>query len=59
VIDLILFRIRHDRIKDTRETGIMSEEKWTRVQGMSYSELKRGSYVGLFIDDAEKKYKDK
>jgi hypothetical protein len=46
-------------IKDSRESGIMSEEEWARVQGMTYSELRRGSSVGLFLDDAEKKYKDK
>ena len=38
-------------IKDSRETGIMSEEEWARVQGMSYSELRRGSSVRSFLDD--------
>ena len=45
-------------IKDSRETGIMSEEEWARVQGMTYSELRRSSSVGSFLDDAEKNYKD-
>ena len=46
-------------IKDSRESGIMSEEEWARVQGMTYSELRRGSSVGSFLDDAENKYKKK
>ena len=45
-------------IKDSCETGIMSEEEWARVQGMTYSELRRSSSVGSFLDDAEKNYKD-
>ena len=36
----------------------MSEEEWARVQGMTYSELRRSSSVGSFLDDAEKNYKD-
>jgi len=44
-------------IKDSRETGIMSEEEWARVQGMTYSELRRGSNVSSFIDEWEGKYK--
>ena len=46
-------------IKDSCETGIMSEEEWARVQGITYSELRRSSSVGSFLDDAEKKFKDK
>tara|TARA_B100000315_G_scaffold180254_1_gene169070 strand:+ start:283 stop:456 length:174 start_codon:yes stop_codon:yes gene_type:complete len=42
-------------IKDSRESGIMSEEEWARVQGMTYSELRRGSSVGSFLDEWEKK----
>jgi hypothetical protein len=41
------------------ETGIMSEEEWVRVQGMTYSELRRGSSVGSFLDEWEDKYKKK
>jgi|LWDU01.1.fsa_nt_gi hypothetical protein len=40
-------------IKDSRETGIMSEEEWARVQGMTYSELRRSSNVGSFLDERE------
>ncbi len=46
-------------IKDSRETGIMSEEEWARVQGMTYSELRRSSSVGSFLDEWENKYKKK
>ncbi|MBT4730760.1 hypothetical protein HOB87_02155 [Candidatus Woesearchaeota archaeon] len=46
-------------IKDSRGSGIMSEEEWALVQGMTYSELRRDSNVGSFLDDAEKKFKDK
>jgi hypothetical protein len=42
-------------IKDSRETGIMSEEEWARVQGMTYCELRRYSSVGSFHDEWEKK----
>lgn len=44
-------------IKDSRESGIMSEEKWARVQGMTYSELRQGSSAGSFLDAWEDKYK--
>jgi hypothetical protein len=44
-------------IKDSRETGIMSEEEWARVQGVTYSELRRDSSVGSFLDEWEDKYK--
>jgi len=44
-------------IKDSRGSGIMSEEEWARVQGMTYSELRRGSSVGLFLDKWEDKHK--
>jgi hypothetical protein len=44
-------------IKDARETGIMSEEEWAIVQGMTHSELRRGSSVGSFLDEWEDKYK--
>ena len=30
-------------IKDSCETGIMSEEVWARVQGITYSELRKES----------------
>jgi hypothetical protein len=30
-------------IKDSCETGIMSEEEWARVQGITYSELRKES----------------
>jgi hypothetical protein len=46
-------------IKDFCESGIMSEEEWARVQGMTYSELRRGSSVGSFLDKWEDKYKKK
>jgi hypothetical protein len=42
-------------IQDSRESGIMSEEEWALVQGMTYSELRRGSNVGSFLDRWEKK----
>ncbi len=45
-------------IKDSREAGMMSEEEWALVQGMTYSELRRSSNIGSFLDDAEKNYKD-
>ena len=44
-------------IKDSRESGIMSEEKWARVQGMTYSELRQGSIACSFLDAWEYKYK--
>ena len=44
-------------IKDSRESGIMSEEEWARVQGMTYSELRQGSSAGSFLDVWEDKYK--
>ncbi len=31
----------------------MSEEEWARVQGMTYSELRRSSNVGSFLDERE------
>jgi len=46
-------------IQDSRESGIMSEEEWALVQGMTYSELRRGSNVGSFLDEWEDKYKKK
>ena len=42
-------------IKDSRGSGIMSEEEWARAQGMTYSELRQGSSVGSFLDRREKK----
>jgi hypothetical protein len=42
-------------IKDSRESGIMSEKEWARVQRMTYSELSRGSSVGSFLDEWKKK----
>jgi hypothetical protein len=46
-------------IKDFCESGIMFEEEWARVQGMTYSELRRSSSVGSFLDEREDKYKKK
>jgi hypothetical protein len=43
-------------IKDSRETGVMSEEEWARVQGMTYCELRRGSSVGSFLDEKEAEF---
>ena len=34
----------------------MTEEEWARVQGMTYSELRRGSSVGLFLDEKEAEF---
>ncbi len=31
----------------------MSEEEWARVQGVTYSELRRSSSVGSFLDEWE------
>ena len=50
-----LTKLEKKTIKDFRETGIMGEEEWARVQGMTYSELRRGSSVGSFLDKWEKK----
>jgi hypothetical protein len=44
-------------IKDSRETGIMSEEEWARVQGVTYSEQRRDSSVSSFFDEWEDNYK--
>jgi hypothetical protein len=44
-------------IQDSRESGIMSEEEWALVQGMTYSELRRGSNVGSFLESREQMYK--
>jgi len=44
-------------IQDSRESGIMSEEEWALVQGMTYSELRRGSNVGSFFESREQMYK--
>ncbi len=46
-----------NKIKDSRPSGVMSEEEFARVQGMTYSELRRGSSVGSFLDEWEDKYK--
>jgi|LWDU01.1.fsa_nt_gi DNA-binding transcriptional regulator YiaG len=54
-----LTKLEKKTIKDFRETGIMSEEEWARVQGMTYSELRRSSSVGSFLDEWENKYKKK
>jgi hypothetical protein len=35
----------------------MSAEEWIIVQGMTYSELRRDSSVGSFLDEWEDKYK--
>jgi hypothetical protein len=43
-------------IKDARETGIMSEEEWAIVQGMTYSELRKES---TGIRDWANKYENK
>jgi hypothetical protein len=43
-------------IKDSCETGIMSEEEWARVQGMTYSELRKES---TGIRDWANKYENK
>jgi DNA-binding transcriptional regulator YiaG len=50
-----LTKLEKKTIKDFRETGIMSEEEWARVQGMTYSELRRSSNIGSFLDEWEKK----
>ncbi len=52
-----LTKVQKEKIKDSRPSGIMSEEEWARVQGMTYSELRRGSSVGSFLDEWEDKYK--
>jgi len=44
-------------IKDKRPTRTMSAEEWAEVQGMTHDELRRGSSVGSFLDETEKKYK--
>jgi hypothetical protein len=46
-------------IKDSRETGIMSEEEWARIQGMTYCELRRGYNIGSFLDEWEGTDSDK
>ena len=56
---IALMKQEKKAIKDSCETGIMSEEEWARVQGMTYSELRRGSSVGSFLDKWEDKYKKK
>jgi len=52
-----LTKVQKEKIKDSRPSGIMSEEEWARVQGMTYSELSRGPSVGSFLDEWEGKYK--
>ncbi len=46
-----------ERIKESRPSGVMSEEEWEKVQGMTHSEFNRRSSVGSFLDELEKKYK--
>lgn len=48
-----LTKLEKKTIKGFRETGIMSEEEWARVQGMTYSELRRSSNIGSFLDERE------
>jgi hypothetical protein len=43
-------------IQDSREAGIMSEEEWAKVQGMTYSELRKES---TGIRDWANKYDNK
>jgi len=52
-----LTKAEKEKIKDERPSGIMSEEEWARVQGMTHSELRRQSSVGTFLDKMEKKHK--
>jgi len=52
-----LSKQQKDQIKDSRPSGVMSEEEWARVQGMSHSEFKVKSNVGSYLDEMEKKYK--
>ena len=52
---IALMKQEKKAIKDSCETGIMSEEEWARVQGMTYCELRRYSSVGSFHDEWEKK----
>ncbi len=52
-----LTKTQKNKSKDSRPSGVMSKEEWARVQGMTYSELRRGSSVGSFLDEWEDKYK--
>jgi hypothetical protein len=45
-----------EAIKDSRESDIMSEEEWARVQGMTVPELTQGSSIGSFLDEREGQY---
>jgi hypothetical protein len=45
------------RIMDARGGELIDEEEWARLQGMTHSELRRGSNVGSFLDEWEEKYK--
>ena len=52
-----LTKVEKEKIKDERPTGIMSDEEWARVQGMTHSDFNRKSSVGSFLDEMERKYK--
>ncbi len=52
-----LTKVQKEKTKDSRPSGIMSEEEWARVQEMTCTELGRGSSVGSFLDEWEDKYK--
>jgi hypothetical protein len=52
-----LTKAEKEKIKDERPSGIMSDEEWAVVQGMTHSDFNRKSSVGSFLDKMEEKHK--
>jgi hypothetical protein len=46
-----------EKIKDSRPSGVMSEEEWAKVQGMTHSEFHTPTKIKDFYEKVEKSKK--